>query len=77
MSAELRGTRDYLARDANLKGRLFRLCSSGAIHRELARGDHASPVMDVDPFRNYRTAAERNEVTLALIEEVRGLANSQ
>jgi len=44
----------------------------GATHRELARGDHASPVMDVDPFRNYWTAEQRNEVTRALIEEVRG-----
>ncbi len=43
----------------------------GATHRELSSGDHASPVMDVDPFKNYWTAAEREEVTLALIEEVR------
>jgi pimeloyl-ACP methyl ester carboxylesterase len=44
----------------------------GATHRELPRGDHASPVMDVDPFRNYWTDAERNEVTLGLIQEVWG-----
>jgi len=44
----------------------------GAAHRELALGDHASPVMDVDPFRNYWAAEQRNQVTLALIEEVRG-----
>jgi len=43
----------------------------GATHRELARGDHASPVMDVDPFRNYWTVEQRNEVTLTLIEQVR------
>ena len=44
----------------------------GATHRELPRGDHASPVMDVEPFRNYWTVQQRNELTLALIEEVRG-----
>lgn len=43
----------------------------GATHRELTPGDHASPVMDVDPFKNYWTAEQRNEVTLGLIEEVR------
>lgn len=43
----------------------------GANHRELSPGDHASPVMDVDPFENYWTAEERNEVTLGLVEEVR------
>jgi hypothetical protein len=47
---------------------------AGAIHRELALGDHASPVMDVDPLKNFWTAEHRNEVTLELITEVRRLA---
>ena len=49
----------------------------GATHRELTVGDHASPVMTVDPFRNYWTAEHRNEVTLALIEEVREMARAR
>lgn len=43
----------------------------GATHRELTTGDHASPVMDVDPFKNFWTVEHRNEVTSALIDEVR------
>ncbi|KPK17694.1 MAG: hypothetical protein AMJ62_00985 [Myxococcales bacterium SG8_38] len=43
----------------------------GATHRELTTGDHASPVMDIDPFKNFWTVEQRNEVTLALIDEVR------
>jgi hypothetical protein len=43
----------------------------GAVHRELTTGDHASPVTDVDPFKNFWTVEQRNEVTLSLIEEVR------
>ena len=42
----------------------------GASHRELDVGDHASPVMDVDPFKNFWTAKHRNAVTAALIAEV-------
>lgn len=42
----------------------------GAAHRELALGDHASPVMDVDPLKNFWSGAERNEVTVGLIREV-------
>jgi pimeloyl-ACP methyl ester carboxylesterase len=49
----------------------------GATHRELSVGDHASPVMSVDPFRDYWSVAERNEVTLALIEEVREMARAR
>lgn len=47
---------------------------AGAIHRELTLGDHASPVMDVDPLKNFWTAEHRNQVTLELITEVRSLA---
>jgi pimeloyl-ACP methyl ester carboxylesterase len=46
----------------------------GAIHRELPVGDHASPVMDVDPFKNFWTAEQRNQITLELITEVQHLA---
>jgi triacylglycerol esterase/lipase EstA (alpha/beta hydrolase family) len=46
----------------------------GAAHRELALGDHASPVMDVDPLKNFWPAADRNEVTVELIREVQMLA---
>ena len=46
----------------------------GAIHRELDLGDHASPVMDVDPLKNFWTAQHRNAVTESLVEEVRRLA---
>ncbi len=42
----------------------------GATHRELDVGDHASPVMDVGPFKNFWTAEHRNRVTAALIAEV-------
>ena len=42
----------------------------GAISAELATGDHASPVMDVDPYKNYWSVAERNAVTVELIREV-------
>ncbi|MBT8470173.1 MAG: hypothetical protein HKN10_03670 [Myxococcales bacterium] len=42
----------------------------GAIPAELATGDHASPVMDVDPYKNHWSAAERNAVTVELIREV-------
>jgi hypothetical protein len=46
----------------------------GATHRELDLGDHASPVMDVDPLKNFWTVQQRNAVTLSLVEEVRALA---
>jgi len=46
---------------------------SGAVHLELPLGDHASPVMDVDPLKNYWTADQRNAVTWELITEVRNL----
>jgi hypothetical protein len=46
----------------------------GAIHRELPVGDHASPVMDVDPFKNFWTVEPRNRITLNLIADVRNLA---
>ena len=46
----------------------------GAIHRELLLGDHASPVMDVDPLKNFWTAEHRNSVTRSLVDEVRALA---
>lgn len=49
----------------------------GAIHRELELGDHASPVMDVDPLKNFWTAQERNAVTRSLVEEVRALADDR
>jgi hypothetical protein len=49
----------------------------GAIHRELDRGDHASPVMDVDPLKNFWTAEHRNRVTAELVEELRGLAEKR
>jgi len=42
----------------------------GAIAAELATGDHASPVMDVDPYKNFWSVAERNAVTVELIREV-------
>jgi hypothetical protein len=48
----------------------------GAIPAELATGDHASPVMDVDPYKNYWSAAERNVVTVELIREVWRLRKS-
>jgi hypothetical protein len=46
----------------------------GAIHRELELGDHASPVMDVDPLKNFWTVQHRNAATRSLVEEVRALA---
>jgi hypothetical protein len=46
----------------------------GAIHRQMALGDHASPVMDVDPLKNFWTAEHRNQVTLDLVTELRSLA---
>ncbi len=49
---------------------------AGAMHREMATGDHASPVMDVDPLKNFWTPEHRNEVTLNLITEVRRLSES-
>jgi triacylglycerol esterase/lipase EstA (alpha/beta hydrolase family) len=42
----------------------------GATHRELDVSDHAGPVMDVDPFKNFWTAEHRNRVTAELIAEV-------
>jgi pimeloyl-ACP methyl ester carboxylesterase len=48
----------------------------GAVHGELPLGDHASPVMDVDPLKNYWTAEHRNAVTWELITEVRNLARN-
>jgi hypothetical protein len=49
----------------------------GAVHGELPLGDHASPVMDVDPLKNYWTANHRNTVTWELITEVRNLARNK
>jgi hypothetical protein len=49
---------------------------AGAIHRQMALGDHASPVMDVDPLKNFWTAGDRNDLTLELITEVRRLGDS-
>ena len=46
----------------------------GTTHRELPLGDHASPVMDVDPLKNFWTSQQRNAITLELVEEVRSLA---
>lgn len=43
----------------------------GAEHRDLPTGDHASPVMDVEPFKSFWSDAQRNDVTLGLIDEVR------
>jgi hypothetical protein len=34
-------------------------------------GDHAAPVMDVTPFKNFWTVAHRNEVTSGLVEAAR------
>lgn len=48
----------------------------GAISAELATGDHASPVMDVDPYKNFWSVAERNAVTVELIREVRRLTKT-
>ena len=42
----------------------------GATHRELTVGDHASPVMDVDPFQDYWSPEKRAAVTLELLGEV-------
>jgi len=42
----------------------------GATHRALDVSDHASPVMDVDPFKNFWTAEHRNRITAELIAEV-------
>ena len=49
---------------------------AGAIHRQMALGDHASPVMDVDPLKNFWTARARNELTLQFVTEVRSLSDS-
>jgi hypothetical protein len=49
---------------------------SGAIHLELPLGDHASPVMDVDPMKNYWTADQRNAITWELIDEARNVARN-
>ncbi|MFZ1862667.1 MAG: hypothetical protein WAU39_00475 [Polyangiales bacterium] len=46
----------------------------GAEHRELPTGDHASPVMDVAPFKDFWTIEQRNEITLGLIGDVQGRA---
>lgn len=48
----------------------------GAIHRELETGDHASPVMDVGPYKNFWTIKKRNAVTVELIREVQELAEA-
>ena len=45
-----------------------------AVQAGNATGAHASPVMDVEPFKSFWTIGQRNEITLALIEEVRGRA---
>ena len=42
----------------------------GVTRRRLPLGDHASPVMDVDPLKNFWTAERRNGVTSSLIAEV-------
>ena len=47
----------------------------GADNRVLALADHASPVMDVDPFKNFWTVEQRNDTTWSLIKEVRRLAS--
>jgi len=49
----------------------------GAIHRQLMLGDHASPVMDVDPLKNFWTVQQRNSTTFDLIDEVQSLAEAQ
>lgn len=49
---------------------------TGAIHRQLTLGDHASPVMDVDPMKNFWTVDHRNAVTIGLIQEIRGMSQS-
>jgi triacylglycerol esterase/lipase EstA (alpha/beta hydrolase family) len=36
------------------------------------QGDHAAPVMEVTPFKNFWTAGYRNEVTSGQVEDVRG-----
>ena len=48
----------------------------GAVHAELPLGDHASPIMDVDPLKNYWTAEQRNTVTWELITEVQNLGRN-
>ena len=50
---------------------------AGATQRQLPLGDHASPVMDVDPMKNFWTVDQRNAVTVGLIEEVRSLGAGQ
>jgi hypothetical protein len=49
----------------------------GAIHRELDRGDHASPVMDVDPLKNFWTTEQRNRITVELVQELRARAEQR
>jgi hypothetical protein len=49
----------------------------GAISAELATGDHASPVMDVDPYKNFWSVAERNAVTVELIRETWRLSETE
>ena len=48
----------------------------GATHRALDTGDHASPVMDVGPYKNFWTVRKRNAVTVELIREVQELAEA-
>ena len=44
----------------------------GAAIRQLTpTADHAAPVMEVTPFKNFWSAARRNEVSAGLVEEVR------
>ena len=46
---------------------------SGAATVQLTpQADHAAPVMDVTPFKNFWTAGYRNSVTAGLVEDVRG-----
>ena len=33
--------------------------------------DHAAPVMEVTPFRNFWSESHRNEVTAGLVEDIR------
>jgi hypothetical protein len=44
----------------------------GAVHRQLnPAADHAAPVMEVTPFKNFWTEAHRNAATENLVNEVR------
>ena len=49
----------------------------GARFRKLPLGDHASPVMDVDPLKNFWTVELRNRTTTSLLEEVSAMARER